>query len=74
MVKSFLQYLLSAVGQPIILCVLGSHLLINLKEAVEKGYNGGASYRFGSVSNIDFDMSESHDLNSLGEHARLFAF
>ncbi|KAH8109979.1 hypothetical protein DFH11DRAFT_1515033 [Phellopilus nigrolimitatus] len=49
-----LSYLLDALGNPSLLCVLGSHLLTNLKEAGERGANGGTSYRMKTTSSIEF--------------------
>ncbi|KAH8104859.1 hypothetical protein DFH11DRAFT_1519343, partial [Phellopilus nigrolimitatus] len=49
-----LAYLLSILGSPSLLCVLGSHLLVHLKEAGERGANGGTSYRMKTMSNIAF--------------------
>ncbi|KAH8109219.1 hypothetical protein DFH11DRAFT_1548514 [Phellopilus nigrolimitatus] len=45
---------LTILGSPSFLCVLGSHLLVHLKEAGERGANGGTSYRMKTMSNIDF--------------------
>ncbi|KAH8109829.1 hypothetical protein DFH11DRAFT_1515146 [Phellopilus nigrolimitatus] len=45
---------LSILGNPSLLCVLGSHLLVHLKEAGERGANGGTSYRMKTMSNIGF--------------------
>ncbi|KAH8109178.1 hypothetical protein DFH11DRAFT_1861699 [Phellopilus nigrolimitatus] len=49
-----LANLLSVLGSPSLLCVLGSHLLVHLKEAGERGANGGTSYRMKTMSNIEF--------------------
>ncbi|OCB89281.1 hypothetical protein A7U60_g3580 [Sanghuangporus baumii] len=49
----FLSNLLSSAGSPTLLCVLGGQLLINLKEAGEKGANGG-TYNTRTVSDIEF--------------------
>ncbi|KAH8109733.1 hypothetical protein DFH11DRAFT_1810558 [Phellopilus nigrolimitatus] len=46
--------LLAILGKPSLLCVLGSHLLVHLKEAGERGVNGGTSYRMQTMSNIEF--------------------
>ncbi|KAH8112195.1 hypothetical protein DFH11DRAFT_1745102 [Phellopilus nigrolimitatus] len=46
--------LLDVLGNPSLLCVLGSHLLVHLKEAGERGANGGTSYRMKTMSNIAF--------------------
>ncbi|KAL5500826.1 hypothetical protein ACEPAH_9213 [Sanghuangporus vaninii] len=47
---------LNALGSPSCLCVVGSRMLINLKEAGERGQNEGTSYRITSneMSEIDF--------------------
>ena len=50
----FVADILSAAGSPTLLCILGSHLLINLKEAGEMGVNGGTNYRLSRISDIDF--------------------
>ncbi|EJD00607.1 uncharacterized protein FOMMEDRAFT_159364 [Fomitiporia mediterranea MF3/22] len=47
--------LINAASSPTLLCVLGSHLLINLKEAGERGVNEGTDYRSRTVSNFEFD-------------------
>ncbi|KAH8109705.1 hypothetical protein DFH11DRAFT_1861075 [Phellopilus nigrolimitatus] len=49
-----LAMFLNALGSPSLLCVLGSHLLVHLKEAGERGANGGTSYRMPTMSNIEF--------------------
>ncbi|KAH8112181.1 hypothetical protein DFH11DRAFT_1786727, partial [Phellopilus nigrolimitatus] len=46
--------LLDVIGSPSLLCLLGSHLLVHLKEAGERGANGGTSYRMKTISNIEF--------------------
>ncbi|KAH8109722.1 hypothetical protein DFH11DRAFT_1709505 [Phellopilus nigrolimitatus] len=45
---------LNVLGSPSLLCVLGSHLLVHLKEAGERGVNGGTSYRMQTMSDIEF--------------------
>ncbi|KAH8109188.1 hypothetical protein DFH11DRAFT_1515907, partial [Phellopilus nigrolimitatus] len=52
--NAVLADLLTTLGSPSLLCVLGSHLLVHLKEAGERGANGGTSYRMKTMSNIDF--------------------
>ncbi|KAH8108253.1 hypothetical protein DFH11DRAFT_1517166 [Phellopilus nigrolimitatus] len=49
-----LAYLLNTLGSTSLLSVLGSHLLVHLKEAGERGANGGTSYRMPTMSNIEF--------------------
>ncbi|KAI5116897.1 hypothetical protein M0805_004165 [Coniferiporia weirii] len=48
------KVLLGIMGSPSLLCVLGSHLLVHLKGAGEKGVNEGTSYRVRTLSNIEF--------------------
>ncbi|KAH8109380.1 hypothetical protein DFH11DRAFT_1515683 [Phellopilus nigrolimitatus] len=45
---------LSVLGYPSILCVLGSRLLVHLKEAGERQTNGGTSYRMTTMSSMRF--------------------
>ncbi|KAH8106463.1 hypothetical protein DFH11DRAFT_1468308, partial [Phellopilus nigrolimitatus] len=52
--NALLAALLAALGSPSLLCVLGSHLLVHLKEAAERGANGGTSYRMKTMSSIGF--------------------
>ncbi|EJD03285.1 uncharacterized protein FOMMEDRAFT_156672 [Fomitiporia mediterranea MF3/22] len=52
--NQFVALLLNAAGNPALLCVLGSHLLINLKKAGELGVNEGTNYRSRAVSDIEF--------------------
>ncbi|EJD04979.1 uncharacterized protein FOMMEDRAFT_154132 [Fomitiporia mediterranea MF3/22] len=53
-VNEFSAAVLAAAGSPILVCVLGAHLLINLKEAGELGVNEGTNYRSRTVSDIRF--------------------
>ncbi|KAH8109403.1 hypothetical protein DFH11DRAFT_946574 [Phellopilus nigrolimitatus] len=52
--KPNLFYLLTVLVYPKLLCLLGSHLLIHLKEAGERGANGGTSYRMTAMSSMRF--------------------
>ncbi|KAH8101662.1 hypothetical protein DFH11DRAFT_1523482 [Phellopilus nigrolimitatus] len=52
--NAFIADLIAGLGSPSLLCVLGSHLLVHLKEAGERGANGGTSYRMRTMSNIKF--------------------
>ncbi|KAH8109172.1 hypothetical protein DFH11DRAFT_1861689 [Phellopilus nigrolimitatus] len=45
---------LNILGSPSLLCVFGSHLLVHLKEAGERGANGGTSYKLKTISSIGF--------------------
>lgn len=62
---------LFALGTTSLLCVLGNHLLINLREAAEKGLNEGTSYMPSPASAVNFDRMKSK--GGSGEHA-VFAF
>lgn len=54
--NGFLGILLESLGRPNLLCVLGSNMLFNLKDAGERGLNQGTSYRVNSrsISAIEF--------------------
>ncbi|KAH8112184.1 hypothetical protein DFH11DRAFT_1858210 [Phellopilus nigrolimitatus] len=52
--NALLAVLLNVLGSQSLLCVLGSHLLVHLKEAGERGANGGTSYRMKTMSDIQF--------------------
>lgn len=54
-----------AAGSPAIICVMGSYLLIRLKEAAERGLNEGMTY-MPNVSLIDFDLDVSSDISTSG--------
>lgn len=53
--NQILAVFLEALGNPSFLCILGSHMLFNLKDAGERGVNEGTSYRRSSISEIEFD-------------------
>lgn len=53
-------------GSVSLLCVLGSHLLIHLREVAEDGQDEGTSYRSKPLSAIDFEQGT--ELNELSEH------
>ncbi|KAH8109526.1 hypothetical protein DFH11DRAFT_1709697 [Phellopilus nigrolimitatus] len=52
--NSLLANLLSILAYPRVLCVLGSHLLVHLKEAGERGANEGTSYSMRTTDSIGF--------------------
>lgn len=54
--STVLENILLAGGNPLLLCVLGSHLLIHLKETAEDGRDEGTSYRSKSLSTIGFEQ------------------
>lgn len=51
--SSFFAYVLNVCGTPTLICVVGNHLLIHLREAGEVGVNAGTSYRL-RISAINF--------------------
>ncbi|OCB83929.1 hypothetical protein A7U60_g9138 [Sanghuangporus baumii] len=58
-INPFLANVLAVAGSPTLLCILGGQLLINLKEAGERGANGGTNYSLSSVSDIDFGENDA---------------
>lgn len=50
---------LDALGSPTLLCILGSRIFFNLKEAAEHGVNVGTNWSSYEHSTIRFD--EPHD-------------
>jgi len=66
-VNAIFSYVLVTIGSPALLCVTGSHLLIHLREAAEKGLNEGTSYRLDSVSVIDFGQALDERASSVAE-------
>ncbi|KAH8108383.1 hypothetical protein DFH11DRAFT_1516989 [Phellopilus nigrolimitatus] len=46
--------LLNTIGSASFFCVLGSRLLVHLKEAGERGVNGGTSYRATTMGDMEF--------------------
>ena len=53
--NEFLASLLAQAGSPSFLCILGSRMLINLKEAGKIGVNEGTNYRTNEMSVMQFD-------------------
>ncbi|EJC99535.1 uncharacterized protein FOMMEDRAFT_160601 [Fomitiporia mediterranea MF3/22] len=56
-----LASILGQVGNPSFLCILGSRLLFNLKEAGKLGVNEGTNYRTKSMSNIKFEQPAAYE-------------
>ena len=67
--SQLVQDSIGALGNPTLLCVLGSHLLIHLREAAEEGRNEGTSYRLSSFSAIEFEQGA--EMSDLGMHSSL---
>ncbi|EJC99466.1 uncharacterized protein FOMMEDRAFT_160521 [Fomitiporia mediterranea MF3/22] len=53
-----LATLIQQAGNPAFLCILGSRLFFNMKEAGKLGVNEGTSYRMKSLSNIEFEQTQ----------------
>ncbi|THH03280.1 hypothetical protein EW145_g6381 [Phellinidium pouzarii] len=54
LLSAFLSVAFSVIGNPSVLCVLGSRILVHLKEAGERGAHGGTSYTLRTVSEMEF--------------------
>lgn len=52
--STLLSYVLIATGSPALLCVLGNHLLIHLKEASEAQLNEGVDPESNCASTVQF--------------------
>ncbi|OCB85033.1 hypothetical protein A7U60_g7990 [Sanghuangporus baumii] len=66
-ISPFASDVVRAVGSPALLCILGGQLLINLKQAGERGANGGTNYTPRTVSDIDFGENGPNDEQSSGQ-------
>lgn len=60
------QGVLIVVGSTSLLCILGSHLLINLKDAAERGLNEGTKYRPDTVSGLNFGTMRAKGVSGEG--------
>lgn len=63
---TFLENIFDVLGSPSLLCVLGNHLLIHLREAAEEGRNEGTSFGLKSPSGIHFGQVE--EFSEFSEH------
>ncbi|EJC99470.1 uncharacterized protein FOMMEDRAFT_160525 [Fomitiporia mediterranea MF3/22] len=59
-----LAIFLQQLGSPSFLCVLGSRLFYNLKEAGKLGVNEGTSYHMKSVSIIEFEEPVNSEVSA----------
>lgn len=50
--NDYLAILFTLLGSPTFLCIMGSNVLFNLKEAGERGLNQGISYYWSSSASI----------------------
>ncbi|KAL5524850.1 hypothetical protein ACEPAF_9996 [Sanghuangporus sanghuang] len=63
--------ILSSLGNPSFLSLLGSRMLINLKEAGERGQNEGTNYKIPSMTLSDIDFAEPrNDARAMDETTR----
>ena len=60
----FVHALLVTLGSPTLLCVIGSRMFFNLKEAAEDGVNVGTNWSSYSHSAIRFDETQFGELQS----------
>ena len=65
--NNFLAIILQHLGNPSFLCVLGSRMLFNLKEAGERGQNEGTSYNATSRTVSGMEFAEPGPVNCEGE-------
>ena len=59
--STLLSSLLSGIGSPTILCVVGSRMFFNLKEAAEHGVNIGMNWSSHTHSAIRFDEPQAYE-------------
>ncbi|OCB87143.1 hypothetical protein A7U60_g5657 [Sanghuangporus baumii] len=66
--NAFLSEIFESLGDPCLLSLLGSRMLVNLKEAAEQGQNVGTSYRMtaSTMSEMDF-CADPTSTQRLGE-------
>lgn len=69
--STLLEALLATVGNPSLLCILGSHLLIHLREAAAEGFNEGTSYRSKTFSAIRFEQPEGEESSEVDNESFL---
>lgn len=70
-----LHIVFDTVGEPALLCVLGSHLLIHLREAAEDDRNEGTSYSLSSNYANQYEQdAESSELGKHGQFSALLQF
>lgn len=70
--NAFFAYVLNVCGTPTLVCVVGNHLLIHLREAGDARVNEGTSYRLKTISALNFDVDDNVDNNTAqGEFALL---
>ena len=70
----YLPSVLNALGSPTLLCILGSRLFFNLKEAGEHGVNEGTNWGSHTVSSIHFEDGPGEQRYVFMIHGRFVAF
>lgn len=66
--STVLSDIFNTLGNPSLLCVLGTHLLIHLREAADEGRNEGTSY--GSNSTYAVEFEHETELSDLGKRVK----
>ena len=64
--NALVTHVLDALGNPAFLCILGSRMLFNLKEAGERGQNEGTSYDATLRTVSEMEFAEPGPVNSEG--------
>ncbi|EJC99537.1 uncharacterized protein FOMMEDRAFT_160604 [Fomitiporia mediterranea MF3/22] len=62
-----LAAIIEQAGNPSFLCILGSRLLFNMKEAGKLGVNEGTNYRTKSMSTIEFEQPAGSEETSTSD-------
>ena len=64
----FLADVFDGLGNRTFLCILGSRMLFNLKEAGERGQNEGTSYNASSRTVSEMEFAQEGPVNSEGDY------
>ena len=59
------SYVVYASGNPVLLCVVGSHLLLRLKQAADNGRDESTSYK-PDISAMNFDLGPMSENGASG--------
>ena len=72
--NEFLSDVFSGLGNRAFLCILGSRMLFNLKEAGERGQNEGTSYNASSRTVSDMEFAQDGPVNSECDYFSFLAY
>ena len=61
--SDIISAIFQGIGSPTLLCILGSHMLFNLKEAAERGVNVGTNWSSYPHSDIRFESPGHQELH-----------